>query len=81
MSKDTDSDIRDFVIERDRALTTLDIDWARRQARGAPPSDEVILISMHKARLGVISLPEPLKEESRQWLRARGFKTLDGGQP
>ena len=61
-----------FITERDKALRSLDMDYARKMMPGAT-TDEIRLIAMHKARIEVTGLPEGLKIESKRWLTARGY--------
>lgn len=69
----------EFLTERNRALVNLDIAWARSQLRIADGcSDELILISLHKARYECTAIDDLLRHQSGQWLRDRGFKRLYG---
>ncbi len=63
------------------AIRTLDLRWARELAaeecmwRGIPlPTDEVLLISLHKSRVVMFEMPEALRRESMAWLKARGYE-------
>lgn len=66
-----------WAAERDAALRTLDLDWARRMAPGAA-SDEVRLVAMHKARACCAQIPRELRLASVEWLRERGLCLIDG---
>ena len=65
------------VIERDAALTALDMDWARRMMPAAS-SDEVLLVALHKGRYEVSGVAPSLREASRTWLEEHGWSRLDG---
>jgi hypothetical protein len=56
--------------ERDVALSTLDLAWARENLPSS--SDEVLLAGMHKARYEIPSIADELRHESRRWLEERG---------
>jgi hypothetical protein len=45
-----------------------------------PPSDEVLLISLHKARYEMTTVAPVLRQESRGFLETRGY-TRRGGIP
>lgn len=68
----------DLLIRND-ALCHLSLRWARRNAEPylrpgeKMPPDDVLLISMHKARYDIPSIPRELRLESAEWLRARGY--------
>jgi hypothetical protein len=68
----TDDEIKAILAERDRALLALDLDYARKQFPHAS-SDEVLLLSMHKARYELPSLPREARLESAEWLRANHY--------
>lgn len=62
------------------AIRTLDLRWARQMAaalcyanRAAMPTDEVLLISLHKSRVTMRQMPTALRQESMTWLKARGY--------
>ena len=69
---------------RTRVLIELDIDGARElnighhRYKGLPPvSDEVLLAAMHRARYEAQKhIPEALRHESGEWLRARGLSRI-----
>jgi hypothetical protein len=66
-----------FLAARDKALTLLDMKWARKMLPGAS-DDLVLLITMHKTRYNCPTIATPLRLESAEWLRAGGFKDLHG---
>lgn len=72
------ADLKDFVKERDAALRSLDKDqldaYARKYKVPMPKDVRVYWAGIHKARLAVNSMTKEEKEESRQWLKANGFK-------
>lgn len=63
-----------FLTERDEALRTLDLVWARKQFPLA--NDETLLVGLHKARYICTSIDRTLRLESAAWLRERGFNGL-----
>lgn len=68
-----------FLAERRAMLLALDPATMRAYLRKygetrIPSSDEVCLISMHKARIEATDIPEAEKIKSRFWLRQRGYK-------
>lgn len=84
--EDLDAEIRAFIKESTEALMRLDLEWCRNHARleaaaaGRPmPSDEVLLISMHKARYEATEISDDLRHASGHWLRERGFGRRSGG--
>jgi hypothetical protein len=70
------TEIEDFVRERNRALTELDMDYARRTLPQAS-CDEVLLMSLHKARYECSAIAAELRHASRAWLWDRGLKRFD----
>lgn len=75
--------IKREMAERFRAICDLDMDWGRKLAAehsrrpGHVPSDEVVLMSLHKARVSLPAAPVLLRVQSMSWLKARGYKPLD----
>ncbi len=67
----TDS-LQPFLDVRNKAFADLDIEWARSMLPEGT-SDEVLLISLHKARVECESIDTKLRDESKTWLAARGF--------
>ena len=65
-----------FIAERNEALRTLDMDYARRVIPQAS-SDEVRLLSMHKARYHCTMIDAALRRDSARWLAARGSTDLN----
>jgi len=70
-------DILDFVRERDRALSALDMLWARRMMPQAS-GDDVRLLAMHKARIHSLGVSGALRRESMRWLAAGKHTDLMG---
>ena len=66
----------DWRVERNEALMSLDMDFARRMAPSG--SDEARLIGMHKARYHCTDLPAEFRHTSAAWLRERGLKGFHG---
>ena len=78
--KDIEEQIAALTKQRDQALCTLDLKWARRMIAPFDPhvTDFVLLTAMHKVRYDTPRLPEALRHESGEWLRANGMKCLFG---
>jgi hypothetical protein len=55
----------------------MDLDWARAMI-GPRVKDEVLLITMHKARYECAGIEAKLRLASRRWLKQRGFTRLAG---
>lgn len=60
-----------FKSERNLALKTLDVAWARRTAPGLT-SDEAAILALHKARYECREIPDDLRHDSRRFLTAAG---------
>jgi hypothetical protein len=62
------------IDERNAAMLNLDIAWARANAPVwlAPPDDETLLISLHKARYQCPVLPAEARHASAKFLRDGG---------
>jgi hypothetical protein len=69
--------LEDWKAARNKALVDLDVDLARTRFPNAS-SDDVLLVALHKTRLECIEIPEALRLESLEWLRAGGFKRMHG---
>lgn len=63
--------------ERNEALRTLDMDYARRIMPHAS-GDDVREIAMHKARYACPDIEDDLRHASAAWLRARGYGAMFG---
>ena len=70
--------MQDILEERNRALVSLDIDYARRMLPNAT-SDQVLLAAMHKARYECTVIASELRHSSGHWLRERGMGRMTGG--
>jgi hypothetical protein len=77
MSRPHYETIEAFKAARNKALVDLDMDWARMMIPDAS-SDDVRLTSLHKTRLECLEIPDAVRLESLEWLRAGGFKRMDG---
>ena len=62
--------------ERNRALETLDMDYARKIMPHAW-CDEVRLIALHKARYECTEIADGLRRESERWLKHQGYRRID----
>jgi hypothetical protein len=70
-------ELEPFIAARNRALTAMDIEWARSMLPEAS-SDEVLVIAMHKSRYDCKAIDRKLRLESGDWLRARGYTAFGG---
>lgn len=71
--------MKEYVYDRDQALTHMDLQWVRDSTtslNGKP--DEVVLMTIHKARYEAVGVSAELRHESREWLQARGLRRLAG---
>lgn len=66
-----------FLEARNKALRDLDLDFCRNQC-GYPMTDEVALITLHKARYECKDIEDELRLASRHWLEEHGYKRLGG---
>lgn len=64
--------------QRNAALRSLDISWARRVGLVAIGSDDQVLVAMHMARYECDEIEDRLRFQSRDWLKARGWGRLHG---
>ena len=74
---DTARALARFLSERNAALASLDMEWARKMMPQAT-NDFVRLLAMHTARVECTALSDELRWDSVQWLRERGSKRLNG---
>lgn len=70
-------DVQEFIAERNAALESLDMDYARRVMPGHL-TDDVRLIGMHKARYESIGCSRESRHASGLWLRERGYGRISG---
>lgn len=71
------SELESFLAERNKALADLDMAYARRMFPNAS-SDEVLLITLHMARLECTQLPTELRHASGRWLAEHGYRGMNG---
>lgn len=65
--------------ERNKALSNMDLAWARKNVLTEPQySDAVLIIGMHKARYECVQIVAELRHISGAWLRENGYKRLYG---
>lgn len=82
---DITAKVKQFVIERDEVLMSLDIDRVAAFYKKycdlfpLPRSREGVEIVMHKARTAAKSLPMEARKLSKDWLSERGYISLDDG--
>lgn len=72
-----DDSVENFLAKRNKALIDLDLEYARKMIPGAR-DDDVLLMSMHKARYSVTTIPAELRHASGAWLRERGLGAMSG---
>ena len=68
--------IEQWKKERNEALTSLDMAWARKMTPTAT-DDHVRLAAMHKARVECKDIAPELRHSSVEWLRERGHKRMN----
>lgn len=81
----TKSSLDIFVLERDKAVKSLNVAefrkfYARWYKRGIyhlplPPSDHIIEISMRKMIICMRSASDQEREEAKRWLLEKGYDT------
>jgi len=69
--------IKDLLDERNKALSNMDMEYARKIMPDAS-SDFVRTSAMHKARYDCTVINEKLRHESGDWLRAHGHDRMTG---
>lgn len=74
MTKTTELD--NYLANRNAALTSLDLEWAKKQMPGA--SETVLECAMHKARYECTAIDRQLRRDSAAWLRKNNFGGLTG---
>ena len=68
---------KDYAYERDKALSSLDLVWVRQNVKlMRHASDEVVLMTIHKARYEATGVEPKLRHNSREWLQRRGLRRL-----
>ena len=53
--------------------------FMRRQGLADPSCREALLTTFHKTMTASVKMPIELRRESKQWLVARGYHSLDDG--
>jgi hypothetical protein len=69
-------ELQAFRRERNQALRTLDLAWARGLIPGG--NEEALLVALHKVRYHCAAIEPALRIESAEWLRTRGLHDLGG---
>lgn len=80
MSRSLDAEeleIAKFREERNKALREMNLDYARSVIPSAP-SDEVLIVALHKARYECTGLEPEYRHASAAWLRERGYGRMCG---
>ena len=72
----SDDELVAALAERNIALVDLDLRDAQKMFPSA--SGHALLIAMHKARYGCNGMPDALRHDSAEWLRARGYGAMFG---
>ena len=65
------------IIERNAAFERGDLNYVR-SVLGPKPSDEVVEMSLHKARLDCVQISDNVRRESQEWLAERGLTDMIG---
>ena len=73
-----DEELSRFNDEMTQVLIDLDLVQARKFLT-RDLTDEIILVSLHRARVHATTVPYQLRLESVEWLRARNIADLTGG--
>jgi hypothetical protein len=68
-------DLQQFLTDRNAALRTLDIEWARKMCPGAS-SEYILLLALHKARYSCTAIEPELRHASAAWLREGGHGAM-----
>lgn len=73
-----------FLTDRNNILRSMDVDrmiaFTEKYNPGyKTPSREVAEIGMHKARTACLFLTKEERQLSKDWLDARGYKSMDDG--
>ena len=76
-----ENDLQKWNRARNKALRTLDMRWARREALPDKPPNDVLLAALHKARYQCPAIEVELRMESGRWLLAHGMQGIDGAIP
>ena len=73
--------IDEYVKKRNEILRTMDVFGfvsLMLDVEGNYINPDVALLTMHKARYEVFSMPRELRNESREWLEKRGYSRMYG---
>lgn len=78
------SELEQFKAERNAAFLSMDEKAIRKyfkkwNGREMPTQPEVFWGSIHKAITGCLDLPIEFRRQSKAWLTARGWGSLDDG--
>jgi hypothetical protein len=85
MNERNERTLAEYIAERNRVLTEMNIQAARELLLEASavepselPSDEEMVVTMHKTRYELPAIPKELREASGRWLQERGYSRLRG---
>ena len=70
------ADLDAWLAERNEALRTLDLAWARKQQPKI--SEDALPIALHKARYECTAISDELRQQSRAWLEVRAYSRMGG---
>lgn len=84
MNANLENEIKQFNRERNEAMLSMDEQKIRAMVRKwndteMPSHMETFWGAVHKAITGCLQLPIERRRESKAWLDARGWKSLDDG--
>jgi hypothetical protein len=75
--------VEQFKEDRRKALLSLDLArvraYMRKYGERPPDDDQMLLVSIHKARTGAKDLPQSARLHSKRWLTVRGYSSMDDG--
>jgi hypothetical protein len=70
------NELKDFLIDRNAALASLDEEYVARMLPNAPA--EMRLLILHKSRYECTAIAPELRHQSRAWLAEHGFGRMTG---
>ena len=77
-------DQEEFLKERRHALLSMDKttieSYLHKYGVRIPSNEDTFWISIHMARTGAKDLPMEQRIISKQWLRERGYRSMDDGE-
>jgi len=64
--------------ERNKALMTLDMEWAQKRMPGASNDHVRLMAMLHKVRYECTDLDDSARHTSGEWLRQHGYGRMTG---